>query len=313
MIRSILATAAGGAILAACASGEAEAPLPPYEPPATLAEATEGSSEVALYEAGDEDTTVYMMGTIHILRTGVDWKTSAYEAAFAEADAVYLEADTSPEVAAALQPVVLELGLNPQGTVFADYFEEAEREDLAAALSAFGMPIENLAPMRPWLASVTLGVVGIQKLGGDPEAGVEKMIEADAAAVGKEMRTLETAEQQLRILAGVPDEAWADALVADLDQFADIEGYFAHMVGAWYDGRMDALDDVMNEGLAENPQVADAVLYTRNEDWADQLAELIETEEGTYLVAVGAAHLTGERSVQDYLAQRGYEASRVAE
>ena len=313
MIRPILSAAACGALLAACAAGEGEAALPPYEPPATLAEATEGPAAVALYRAGDEDTTVYLMGTIHILRGGVDWKTPAYEAAFAEADAIYVEADTSPEVAGALQPVVMELGLNPPGTVFADYFGEDERAELAAALQEFGMPIEGLAPMRPWLASITLGVVGIQKLGGDPEAGVEKMIEADAAIAGTPVRTLETAEQQLRILAGVPDRAWADSLVADMDQFSDLEGYFAHMVGAWYDGRMDALDAVMNDGLAQSPEVADAVLYARNEDWAGQLAELIETEAGTFLVAVGAAHLAGERSVQDYLGRAGYEARRVGE
>ena len=293
-------------VFAACATEAEPEPLPPYEPPATLAEATEGPSEVAMYVTGDDDTTVYLIGTVHILRPDVAWKTEAFERAFAEADALYVEADTSDDTMAALQPVVMELGMNPPGTTLSSYLAEEDRAKLAAVLTGLGLPMENVEPMRPWLAATMIGAVGIQSLGGDPAAGVEAIIEADAEAAGLPVRTLETAREQLEMIASPPDQAWADALAADLDEYEDFEGYFAHLVGAWYDGRMDEVGALMNDGLSADPSLAEALLYQRNADWADQLGELIETEPGVFLVAVGAGHLAGERSVQDYLEEAGY-------
>ena len=310
MRQALLAMTAPAVLLAACAAtGTAEpeeAAPPPYQAPATLAEATEGAPDIALYAVGDDDTTVYLMGTVHILRPDTAWKTPEYEAAFAAADAIYLEADTSDEAMAEVTPLITELGLNPPGTTLSGYFEEDERAALSDALAGVGMPMANLEPMRPWLAALTIGVVGIQSLGGDPEAGVEKLIEADAEAAGKELRAFETARQQIEIIAGVPDAAWADSMVADLDAFADFERYYAELIGAWYDGRMDMVGDVMNEGMAVAPELGQALLHDRNADWAGQIAELIETEPGTFLVAVGAGHLGGERTVQDYLEEAGY-------
>ena len=317
MSRFLITTALGALTLAACAATptaetKTEADLAPYAPPATLAEATEGPSEVALFEVGDADTTVYMMGTVHILRPDVAWKTPAYEAAFAAADTVFLEADTdSPEVLAELGPMIGELGVNPEGVTFSSYFGDAERAELEAAMAEIGVPMAAMEPYRPWLAATQLAVIGIQRLGGDPNAGVDKLVAADAAAAGKDLRYLETARGQVEIIAGVPDEAWADSLVADIDNLGDFEGYFASLVGAWYDGRMDVVGDIMNDGMGVAPELAEAVLYRRNADWAEQIAELIETEEGTFLVAIGAGHLGGPRSVQDYLAERGYETERA--
>lgn len=317
MIQRLTATASCLSLLAfgACATvadePAAEVVLPPYQAPATLTEATEGASNVALFKVGDDDTTVYLMGTVHILQPDTSWKTPAYEAAFAASDAIFVEADTSTEATADLQPYVLSVGLNPQGTMLSSYFEDEERAALDAALTEIGVPMASLEPLRPWLAGVTLGVVGIQKLGGDPEAGVEKLIEADAAAAGKPVRFFETARQQIEIISGVSDQAWADSLVADLDEFSDFEGYFAELIGAWYDGRMDVVGDVMNDGMEAAPELGQALLYGRNADWAGQLETLIADEDGTFLVAVGAGHLAGQNTVQDYLEERGFTVERV--
>lgn len=311
---ALLGTAALG--FAACQAADAartarQAP-PPYTPPATLAEATAGPSDVAMWEVGDEDTTVYLVGTVHLLREGTEWETPAFEAAFDEAEAVYLEADvTSPEVQAEVAALIPELGMNPPGVTLSSYYDEDELTQLDAAIAPLGMTTEQLDPFRPWFAGITLGVLGITKLGGMPEAGVETMIAEDAAEAGKPMRYLETAEQQLRILASDDDETQADLLLASAEDYDDLEGYFAGLIGAWYDGRPDVVGDIMNEAFEAYPGVAETLLYRRNADWAEQLERLIETEEGVYLVAVGAGHLAGEDSLQDYLAEAGYEAERL--
>ncbi|WP_051882083.1 TraB/GumN family protein [Parvularcula oceani] len=279
--------------------------------PSTLAEATEGESDIAMWRVGDEDTTVYLIGTVHLLNDGVDWKTDEFETAFAEADAVYLEADVlSPEVQAQMQQLIPELAMNPQGTTLSSYFTEEEQAEINEAIAPLGIQLAQLDPYRPWFAGVNLGVAGIMKAGGNPQAGLETIIAADAAEAGKEMRYFETAEEQLRLLASADDEKQADYIVADIDEFENIEGYFSELIGAWYDGDPEQVGEILNESFEAFPEFADLILYRRNENWADQLETLIEGEEGTYLVAVGAGHLADDNTVQDYLEERGYSAER---
>ena len=81
------------------------------------------------------------------------------------------------------------------------------------------------------------------------------------------------------------------------------------MVAEWLAGDADGLAELMNEGLTD-PALADALLYKRNENWAEWINTRLERP-GTVFIAVGAGHLAGQKSVQDYLTQRGLTVERV--
>jgi uncharacterized protein YbaP (TraB family) len=82
------------------------------------------------------------------------------------------------------------------------------------------------------------------------------------------------------------------------------------MVVLWAKGDPDGLAVAMNESLAATPELAQTLLYDRNARWAEALKARME-QPGTVFVAVGAGHLAGEKSVQDYLKQHGLTVSRV--
>ena len=52
------------------------------------------------------------------------------------------------------------------------------------------------------------------------------------------------------------------------------------------------------------------LLVDRNTDWADQIQTLLQGS-GTAFIAVGAAHLTGDDSVQSILKSRGVAVESV--
>ena len=81
------------------------------------------------------------------------------------------------------------------------------------------------------------------------------------------------------------------------------------MVAEWVKGDADALAAVMNEGMTD-PAVAEALLYSRNANWAEWIDTRLDTP-GTVFIAVGAGHLAGPKNVQDLLAQKGITTSRV--
>jgi uncharacterized protein YbaP (TraB family) len=66
----------------------------------------------------------------------------------------------------------------------------------------------------------------------------------------------------------------------------------------------------MNESLRNTPELYDILLSKRNAAWADWIDKRMD-KPGTVFVAVGAGHLAGRDSVQDYLRQRGIASERV--
>ena len=66
----------------------------------------------------------------------------------------------------------------------------------------------------------------------------------------------------------------------------------------------------MNEDMDSDFGLAEALLYDRNANWAEWIERRLDTP-GTVFIAVGAGHLAGDLSVQDYLEKRDIASVRV--
>ena len=102
--------------------------------------------------------------------------------------------------------------------------------------------------------------------------------------------------------------AFLNSTVKELDQLGPM---LDKMVVLWGKGDPDALAVTMNESLAATPELAKVLLWDRNARWADKIKERLR-QPGTVFVAVGAGHLAGDHSVQEYLKLRGLTARRIA-
>ena len=280
--------------------------------PRTIEEATQGPSNVAVWKTGDEDTTVYMMGTIHILKPGLEWESDAFKAAWDEADTAYFEADViSPEALQEVTPVVMSEGFYTDGTKFADLYTEDEARIINERLTPYGFTIASLNNMRPWFVSVQIAQLALTKAGGSSDAGIEMILGQRAVIEGKDLAYFETAAGQIQMISSIDDEVWATAILDGIDELDNVEGYFAELIGLWYHGKADELADTLLESWDETPSLKATLLDNRNKVWADELDRAIKEDEGVIFVAVGAGHLAGENSVQDYLEGLGHEVERV--
>ncbi|KEY98411.1 polysaccharide biosynthesis protein GumN, partial [Sphingomonas sp. BHC-A] len=63
------------------------------EQPASARDAAARSAYVtpALWEVKDADTTIYLFGTVHVMKPGVDWFKGGVRAAFEQSDELVLE------------------------------------------------------------------------------------------------------------------------------------------------------------------------------------------------------------------------------
>ena len=265
-------------------------------------------ADPALWVVKDQDTTIYLFGTIHVLKPGLTWFDEAVKAAFDRSDTLVMEL-VQPDTAT-MRRLVAATGASPTGPPLSEQVPPGKRAAYAKALADLGMSAASLDRTKPWLAAVTLSMAPLQTLGFDTAHGPETVLTAEAARAGKTVTGLETAAQQFGYFNSLSAKAQMTFLTATLDELPKLAETMNAMVTDWSNGDPDTLAREMNDSLKDSPEVTKVILIDRNKRWAGWIAERMKTP-GTVFVAVGAGHLAGAESVQAQLGAYRLKAARV--
>lgn len=276
--------------------------------PAPAAPAAEVTTGPALWKVADEDTTIYLFGTVHALPESADWMRGPIADALASSDTLVTEVKDSELSDPQMQQTMLALGMLPEGTALRSLLDADQTATYEAALAKVGVPAAAFERFKPWMAGLTLSVLPIMQAGYTQESGVEKRIEEEAGP-DKPREALETAASQIAVFDTLPQEAQVAFLMSAAEMIDDIVPMMDQMVAEWLAGDADGLAEMMNRGITD-PQLAEALLYKRNRHWVEWIESRMDAP-GTVFMAVGAGHLAGENSVQDYLKQEGVTVTRV--
>jgi uncharacterized protein YbaP (TraB family) len=207
---------------------------------------------------------------------------------------------------------MMKLGFDAAGAPLSKTLPGDKGAAYLKAMTELGMPAAMADHFKPWLAATVLSVAPLQKLGYTPANGPEHILTAAAKADGKKLGELETAEQQLGYLAGLPQSAQTAFLVSTLDDQPRLGAMTEAMVADWSKGEPEKLAKLLNEDLSGQPELKKTLLTDRNARWATWVNQRMK-QPGTVFVAVGAGHLAGAGSVQDDLAKTYHlKAVRVA-
>ena len=305
-LNALLSASAASLALFAAAPALADGEVVMVE---TASELPSGPEGPAMWKVADEDTTIYLFGTVHVLPADLEWYDAEINAALASSDTVVTEIEESPESEARQQQLALQLGLLTDGTTLRSLLNEEQKGAYEAALAGLGAPPEAFDPFKPWLASLTLSFLPIMQQGYDLNAGVENVIIAKAGDKNRE--ALETIEFQLGIFDGMEQADQVAYMMEIVNGIDEVKPTLDAMVSEWIEGDPEGLATIVNDGIDQMPAIANALLFDRNANWAEWIENRLDTTPGTVFIAVGAGHLAGERSVQDYLAERGIETVRV--
>lgn len=269
----------------------------------------EPAAAPALWVITDADSTLYLFGSVHVLKPDTEWRTPEIEAAFASAEDVWFEL-SNPDDAAAALPIIRQHGLSPDRPL-SSRLDAGDVERLDAAARAIGASAALMDPMRPWFAAVNLTMAQLIKAGYQPGTGVDMILLARAREDGKTIRAFETLDQQLGLFAAMPETVEMAFLRHALDGVDQATEQVGGMVAAWRTGDAEGLERLLvAEWKTDFPDLYQTLLTDRNIDWADQIEARLEGS-GVTFVTVGAGHLVGPDSVQAQLARRGVVARRL--
>ncbi|WP_449472519.1 TraB/GumN family protein [Sphingobium chungangianum] len=265
----------------------------------------------ALWQVKDEDTTIYLFGTVHVLKPGTEWFKGGIKRAFDGSDELVLEI-VEPENPQAMAASMAQTGLARDGVKLSDRLDADMRGKYQTAMAANGLPWQMFEPFNPWMAGMALAVKPLEKLGYEADLGAEKTLTSAAKAAGKKIGALETVEQQLGYFAGLPMDSQVKFLNATVEGLPDMDKEFSSLIAHWQEGDPDKLAAEMNESLEATPELAQVLLIQRNMNWAKWIKERL-ARPGTVFIAVGAGHLAGKDSVQEQLKGMNVASARVAE
>lgn len=288
------------AALALAVAGCAPGPLREVPPPGAV-------PGPALWQVADEDTTIYLFGTVHALPREAQWFDGRVERAFAASDELVTEIDLTD--AASSGASLAAAGMLPEGQSLRAMMAPGDRQQYDEALVTLGLPVEALDRMEPWLAAMTLSLLPLLRDGYQTESGVEMAL--GERAEGKARAGLETIADQVALFDGLPLPAQLTFLDQTVEQLPQASTTLGAMVAEWLEGDADALAALVNAGMTD-PALHDRLLTERNARWAQWVEQRLAAP-GTVFVAVGAGHLAGPDSVQEQLRDRGLEVRRIWE
>ena len=275
-------------------------------------------AEGILFRAEKPGSTVTVVGTIHIPDPRLDAIVDQVRDDVASAELLILEATTEDQAAiqtlAATQP---EMFFITEGPTLIDLLSEEEWAAVTRRLSDIGIPGFLAAKFQPWYLSMTLAIpkcaLALMQSG---EKGLDHSLEIIARDAAVPIATLDDTEAVLRIFSDEPLDKQLDGLRIGLEMQADgdaststlIEGYFSGRVReTWEYGRILLEDSSIENGPELFEEVNQSLLIGRNAAWEPKIAELVDGKNA--VLAVGAAHLSGESGVLRALERAGYTVS----
>lgn len=255
--------------------------------------------------------TVYLFGSVHVLRPDDAALPPAALAAYDDAEQLVMEIDfDDPSVAdpLAMAGQMQRYARLPAGQSLAaalgdDYQRVAER------LGAAGLDLALLDGFAPWFVGMLLLQLEIAQRGFDPAHGIEQQLAGRAIADGKPITGLETPADQFAVLAGLTPAEQKRFLLLTLEETEDTDARLGELLAAWRSGDTDTLARKLSEEYESFPELYGPLTEDRNRAWIGPLADLLDDRDD-YLVVVGALHLVGRSSVIELLRERGYRVTR---
>lgn len=259
-----------------------------------------------LWSVQTKSSTTYLLGSVHVLKPDAYPLESAIETAYATGQKIVFETDIAAIQGPVIQGKILELGLYPEGQNLYQNLDGNTRTSLEEKLSELGLPLEHFARFKPWVVALTLASLELERMGFNPNCGIDFHFFHRATKDGKEIGFLEPPEYQLDLLAKMTKRDQSSFLSQTLRDLELVSQLADDMVSYWKTGDADSLHALLFKSFKDYPKIHDRLLIQRNKKWVEKIENLM-TENKNVLVVVGVGHLVGPNGLLALLRKKGYK------
>jgi uncharacterized protein YbaP (TraB family) len=262
-----------------------------------------------LWELHGKHNTVYLMGSIHVLRPTDYPLAPAVLDAYSHARSIFMEVDLQEIDSQRMQMELLASARLPDGMTLPDIMGKQRYERATELARQVGVDISIFDAFAPWFVAEAISALQLQQLGFKQQSGVEMFFAEHARTDGKPVAGLETVHDQIALFGALSMDAQSDYLLSSLEEAHDLPKEVEAMVHAWQLGDTAWFADQLKSELGRDPALYQSILVARNKKWVPKIEALLN-EDKNYLVIVGTAHLVGQDSVIELLKKDGIAAAQ---
>ncbi len=245
----------------------------------------------------------YLFGTIHLICPDQFMMDDRIKEAFENTDQLVMELDMDdPTMQQKMQQLSLNAGMKNLEPQIKEEYKEALNKFL---MENYGANISQFGVLKPFVLS---SMIMLKQLPCEQIESYELFFTNLATEQQKEILGLETVEFQMQVFDQIPIDYQLDELGKMVtEDYTQKE--FAKMIEAYQAEDLDQLYKMIAESGTMTGDFAEIMLDDRNEEWIDDMENLMK-EEATFF-AVGAGHLGGENGVISLLEKAGYKVEAV--
>jgi uncharacterized protein YbaP (TraB family) len=272
---------------------------------AVLALAGPARADPPMWVVRDADSELVLFGSVHLLPPGLAWRTAALDAALGRAEDLWLELPVDDAAEQQGARLAQQRMLLPKGQTLDGQLTAAGRARLRRIAPGLGLTAQQLQPLRPWMAEVTLTVALAQRAGATSGGGVEQTLNRDPNITARR-RAFETVEQQVALFADAPAKEQAAALEQTMREIEEDPLSYERLAKAWAASDLTALQaEALDPMRKQSPALFKRLVTDRNRAWTGMIVERLRGS-GRTVVVVGAGHLLGRDGLPQRLRALGY-------
>jgi uncharacterized protein YbaP (TraB family) len=263
----------------------------------------------ALWELHGKHNTVYILGSIHVLRPSDYPLAPAVLHAYGDAASIFMEVNLADIDSQRLQTELLASARLPEGKTLPAIMGDARYKRAQLLAQQVGVDLGIFDAFAPWFAAEAISQLQLQQLGFQSKSGVEMFFLERARADGKSVQGLETVQDQIALFDALSVDQQADYLISSLEEAHDLPKDVDAMVRAWASGDTQWFADQLKSEIGRDPALYESVLVARNRKWVPKIEALLNGDKN-YLVIVGTGHLVGQGNVIALLKKDGIAAAQ---
>ncbi|MEO7933431.1 MAG: TraB/GumN family protein [Chthoniobacterales bacterium] len=272
--------------------------------------APQPTGKSTLWRVQSPTNTVYLMGSIHVLPKSVYPLKPALCHAFNDSQRVIFEIALGDEKHDNAMADSFKDGLYPKGEKLSQHLSLETLTMLKTLLPYFGIPLEKLEPMRPWLVSDLMMSLYLERNGYDSERGLDFHFFKLAQKRGKPTGGLEKVQAQTAPFRQFSDVEADRYLRSTLGSLPFTGVWFGQMIHAWQTGDTAALDALINHSTKDEKGFYKSIFDDRNNAWMPAIRRTIGGK-GNVLIIVGSGHLVGRSGIVRQLRSEGYSVEQL--
>lgn len=264
------------------------------------------STHHSLWKVQGTSNVVFLAGSVHLLKPENYPLPTPIESAYSNSQILAFETDIGKLNSPATQFGLLSKARLPAGETLQSELSPATYRAFTNHLEEAGLPVMMFETLKPMMGIATLELLELQKLGADPELGLDQYFFKRAKEDDKKIVPLETVDFQIGLIFDFSKPEEELMVKTSLEEIDQTRKYYDDMVSAWQTGDSAKLAKLLNDAMRDSPVIYKRLVTDRNQNWIPKIEKLLRGPKNA-MVVVGAGHLVGDEGVVELLKKRGWK------